>query len=79
MKIPQNLLAVSYLQISNSDVPPINANEGNKNLLNITVKQPKAESGLSKQLLNNFQAENSCDCKQLEAEVKNRVAYKKNV
>ena len=38
---------------------------------------PKAESRLSKQLLSNFQADNSCDHKQVEAEVKNGVAYKK--
>ena len=42
-----------------------------------TVKQPKAESGLSKQLLCNFQAENKCDRRQLEAEVKIGVACKK--
>ena len=42
-----------------------------------TVKQPKAESGLRKQLLCSFQAENSCNRKQLEAEVKNGVANKK--
>ena len=42
-----------------------------------TVKQTKPESGLSKQLLCNLQIENSCDRKQLETEVKNRVAYKK--
>ena len=35
----------------------------------------KAENGLSKQLLSNFQAENSYGRKQLEPEVKNRVAY----
>ena len=44
-----------------------------------TVKQTKPESGLSKQLLCNLQVENSCDRKQLETEVKNRVAYKKYV
>ena len=43
------------------------------------VKKRKAESGLSKQLLSNFRDENSCDHNQLEAEVKNRVAYKKGV
>ena len=42
-----------------------------------TVKQPKTESELSKQLLCNFQTENLCDLKQLEAEVKNGVTYKK--
>ena len=31
---------------------------------------PKVESGLSKQLLSNFQADNSCNRKQVEAEVK---------
>ena len=41
------------------------------------IKQPEAKSGLSKQLLGTFQAENSSDHKQLEAEVENRVAYKK--
>ena len=35
------------------------------------------ERGLSKQLLCNFQTENSCDRKQLNTEVKNGVAYKK--
>ena len=35
---------------------------------------PKAESGLSKQLLSNLQAD-----RQVEAEVKNRVAYKQVV
>ena len=40
-----------------------------------TVKQPKAESGSSKQLPSNFQAENSCDRRQLEAEVETGVAY----
>ena len=35
----------------------------------------KAKNGLSKQLLSNFQAENSYGRKQLEPEVKNRVAY----
>ena len=28
-----------------------------------TIKQPEAESGLSKQLLGNFQTENSCNQK----------------
>ena len=41
-----------------------------------TVKPPKTESELSKQLLCSFQAENSCDCKQLEAEVKDGVYQK---
>ena len=41
-----------------------------------TLQQPKAESGLSKQLLSNFQAKKLCDRKQLEAEVKNAVTYK---
>ena len=41
------------------------------------MKQPKAESGLMNQLLCNFQAERSCNRKQLEGEVKNGVAYKK--
>ena len=36
-------------------------------------------SGLSKQLLNNFQIENSCDRKQLKTEVKNEDSYKKIV
>ena len=31
---------------------------------------PKVESGLSKPLLSNFQADNSCNRKQFEAEVK---------
>ena len=31
---------------------------------------PKAESGLSKQLLSNFQADNSCDRKLVEAKTK---------
>ena len=35
----------------------------------------QVESGLSKQLLNNFQVENSCVCKQLEDD---EVSYKKN-
>ena len=35
----------------------------------------KAENGLSKQLLSNFQAENSYGRKQLEPAVKNRVSY----
>ena len=35
----------------------------------------KAESGLSKQLLSNFQADNPCDRKQVEAKVKNQKAY----
>ena len=34
----------------------------------------QVESGLSKQLLNNFQVENSCVCKQLEDD---EVSYKK--
>ena len=34
---------------------------------------------MSKQLLNNFYAENLFDSKQLEAEVKNEVVYKKHV
>ena len=38
---------------------------------------PKTESGLSKQLLSNFQADNSCNCKQVETKQKNGVAYKK--
>lgn len=37
--------------------------------------QLKAESGLNKQLLRNIQAENSFERKQLNAEVKNGVAY----
>ena len=44
-----------------------------------TVKQPKAESGLGKQILSNFQTKNLCDRKQLEVEVKNGIAYKKCV
>ena len=43
------------------------------------VKQPKAKNGLSKQLLCNFQVENWCDRKQVEAEAKNGVTYKKDV
>ena len=39
-----------------------------------TVKQPKTESRLSKQLLSNFYVENSCDSKYLKGEVKNGVA-----
>ena len=41
--------------------------------------QPKVEIGLSKLILCNFQVDNSCDRKQLKAEVKNGVAYKKRV
>ena len=41
------------------------------------IKQPEAESRLSKQLLGNFQTESSIDHRLLEAEVKNGVAYKK--
>ena len=41
------------------------------------VKQPKAESGLSNQILYNFQVEISCHREQLKAAVKNVVAYKK--
>ena len=33
------------------------------------------ESGLSKQLLSNFRAENSCELQQLDAEVKDGVFY----
>ena len=44
-----------------------------------TVKYPKAERGFSKQLLSNFQAENSYDHRQLDAEVKNGNALKKIV
>ena len=38
----------------------------------------KAESRLSKQLLSNFQGDNSCDLNQVEAEVKDGAAYKKS-
>ena len=41
-----------------------------------SVKQPNAESWMSKQLLCSFQAENSCNHRQLEAEVKNGIFYK---
>ena len=41
------------------------------------MKQPWLK--LINQLLNNFKAENSCDRNLREAEVKNRVAYKKNM
>ena len=66
-----------------NNLPPINVNEGNINLLNISnCKQPKTESELSKQLLSNFQqllsnsqAEKSYECKQVEAEKKNGAAY----
>ena len=44
-----------------------------------TVKQPKAESGSSIQLLSNHQAENSWDRKQLETEVKLELLLKRNV
>ena len=37
------------------------------------IRKPEAGSGLSKQLLANFQTRNSCD----QAEVKNGVAYQK--
>ena len=37
---------------------------------------PKTESGLSKQLLSNFPADNSCINKQVEAGPKDGVAYK---
>ena len=43
------------------------------------IQQTRAESGLNKQLLGNYQTENLCNSKQLEAEVKNGVAYKNNV
>ena len=59
-----------------NNLPPINVNEGNINLLNISnCKQPKTESEFSKQLLSNFQAEKSYECKQLDAEKKNGVVY----
>ena len=49
-----------------------------KNYIHTYIYQrPKVE--LSKQLLSNFQAENSCVHKQLEPQVKNGVAYKKIV
>ena len=38
---------------------------------------PKAESGLRKQLLSNFQADNSCYRKQVEAEAKIELLLKK--
>ena len=41
-----------------------------------TIEQPKAECGLFKQLLCNFQTDNLCDPKQLKTEVKNGAAYK---
>ena len=41
------------------DLPPINANKGNINLLN-TTKYLKNQLGLSKQLLSNFQTEKPC-------------------
>ena len=41
-----------------------------------SVKQPNAESWMSKQLLCSFQAENLCNHRQLEAEVKNGIFYK---
>ena len=39
---------------------------------------PKAESGLSKQLLSNFQADNSCDRKLVEAKTKMMLLIKKS-
>ena len=36
---------------------------------------PKAESGSSKQIVSNFQADNSCDCKQVNVEGKNAFAH----
>ena len=38
---------------------------------------PDAKSRLRKQLLSNFQDDNSCDRKHVKAAVNNRVAYKK--
>ena len=43
------------------------------------IIQPEFKSGLSKQLLGNFQTDNSCDHEVFDAEVKNGVAYTKNV
>ena len=40
-------------------------------------KQPKAEKGLSNQMLCSFQAKKSCDSKQLKAAVKKGVVSKK--
>ena len=40
---------------------------------------PKPGRGLSKQLLSNFQVDNSCNRKHVEAKSKNGVAYKKFV
>ena len=43
------------------------------------LSNQRLKSGLSKQLLSNFQSENYCDRKQLRDKGKNEVAYKKNV
>ena len=60
------------------------SNEGNEGIIQMKVTNLSSISnwwaavcGLNRQLLNNFLAQNSCDHKQLEAEVKNGVAYKK--
>ena len=42
-----------------------------------SLQEWKTGSRSSKQLLSNFQAENSCDRKQLKTEIKNGVAYNK--
>ena len=43
------------------------------------IKQAEAESKLGKQLLGNFQTDNLFKYEEIEAEVKNRFVYKKNV
>ena len=47
--------------------------------MQVTAKQPKAKSGLTKQLLTIPQAEKSCGYEQLMLEVINEVGYKKSV
>ena len=42
------------------------------------MHKPKVESGLSKQMLSNFQADNSCNCKKVEAQVNIWVVHKKS-
>ena len=59
------------------DVPPINANQGKINLSNkCTAEPPKTESELSKQLLSNFQAKNSCPVSNVAKEEINKFIRK---
>ena len=79
LQLPPDPQLQSFLAWPKTDVPIFFLHYPNiKNYIHTYIYQrPKVE--LSKQLLSNFPAENSCVHKQLEPQVKNGVGYKKIV